>query len=96
MPGWTTDELARIGTADELEVASYRTDRSCSGTRRFGSFALATICTYGLIAAKQPHMRPTGLCRFCVISTERPRTAGQKLKRKNSRQRLLGVPPMLR
>jgi hypothetical protein len=28
MPGWTTDELARIGAADELEVASYRTDRT--------------------------------------------------------------------
>jgi hypothetical protein len=28
MSGWTDDELDRIGTADELEIASYRPDGS--------------------------------------------------------------------
>ena len=28
MPGWTTDELDRIGAADELEIAAYRIDRT--------------------------------------------------------------------
>lgn len=26
MPGWTIDELDRIGAADELEIAAYRMD----------------------------------------------------------------------
>jgi hypothetical protein len=28
MPAWTTDELDRIGAADELEIAPYRADRT--------------------------------------------------------------------
>ena len=28
MSGWTDDELERIGAADELEIASYRSDGS--------------------------------------------------------------------
>jgi hypothetical protein len=33
MPGWTSDELARIGTATELEIASRRRDGTLRNPR---------------------------------------------------------------
>jgi hypothetical protein len=33
MPEWTSDELTRVGNADELQVASLRRDRTLTGPR---------------------------------------------------------------
>jgi hypothetical protein len=33
MTGWTADELEKIGSADELEIASLRSDRTSGSSR---------------------------------------------------------------
>ena len=52
MDEWTNAELKRIGTAEELQIASLRRDGSLRNRRRSGSSASVMICTF------DPHMVP--------------------------------------